>query len=175
MAAITHSPLGLAHTAAAVVALGSGAWVLATAKGTRAHVRVGWVYVACMLWVDGSALAIRHLTGRFNFFHALAAISLAMVVGGVAQVVFRGRIRRWLWRHYQYMSWSYAGLVAGAVNEAFARVAPLRAFSVATGGRAVVAASAAVVAAAGILIFANQRRLVGTFDGTAETRGANSK
>ena len=99
MAALAYSPAGIAHAGGAVLALGSGAWVLLTRKGTVAHVRVGWVYVASMVWVNGSALTIRHLTGRFNFFHALAVLSLVMVLGGVAQVVYRRRLRRWLWRH----------------------------------------------------------------------------
>jgi uncharacterized membrane protein len=162
-----YSPFGVAHAAAAALALLGGAYVLATRKGTRTHVRAGWVYVACMLYVNVSALAIRHLTGRFNFFHALALVSLAMVLGGVAQVVFRRRIRRWAWRHYQYMCWPYAGLVAGAVNEAFARVPPLRHLSESAGGVPVLAASATVLAAAAALIFANQCRILSPFQPVA--------
>src|SRR4051794_16529617 len=108
MTALVYSAAGVAHAGGAVLAIGSGAWVLLTRKGTAAHVRVGWVYVVLMVWVNGSAITIRHLTGRYNFFHILAVVSLAMVLGGVAQVVYRRRIRRWLWRHYQYMCWSYA-------------------------------------------------------------------
>jgi uncharacterized membrane protein len=158
-----YSFTGISHAAGAVAALVSGAWVLLTRKGTTAHRRVGWVYVCCMIWVNASAMAIRHLTGRFNFFHALAAISLVMVVMGVAQAIYRARFRRWLWRHYQYMCWSYAGLVAGAVNEACVRVPGLREFSASTGNRLAVIASAVVIGVAAALIFGNQRRVLGTF------------
>jgi hypothetical protein len=130
------------------------------------------VYVACLVWVDGSALTIRRLTGRFNLFHALAVLSLVMVVGGVAQVVLRRKIRRWLWRHYQYMSWSYAGLVAGAVNEALVRVPRLRDFYARAGGWVAVAASAAVVAGAAALIFGNQRRSLAAVGGVAGASAA---
>ena len=164
MAPVRYSPVGVAHLASAVVALGSGAWVLLAAKGTRLHVRVGWAYVGSIVFVDVSALAIRHLTGGFNFFHALALLSLLMVVGGVAQVHYRRRLKRWLWRHYQYMCWSYAALLAGAVNEATTRVPALRALSAASRGWLPVLGSAAVIGAAAVLIFANQQRLLATFE-----------
>jgi hypothetical protein len=120
------------------------------------------------VFVDLSALAIRHLTGRFNLFHALALLSLGMVLGGVAQVRYRRRLRRWLWRHYQYMCWSYAALVAGAVNEATTRVPALRHLSASTRGGLPVLDSAAVIGAAAAVIFAHQPRLLATFDPSAE-------
>ena len=166
MTPLTYSPIGIAHAIAATAALVSGAWVLVTPKGTSAHRRVGWVYVASMVWVNISALTIRHLTGRYNFFHVLAAVSLTMVVGGVAQSVYRARLRRWLWRHYQYMSWSYAGLVAGAANEACVRLPGLREYSASTGNRLAVLGSAVVIGVAAALILANQRRLVTRFERT---------
>ena len=98
MPSAPYSALGLAHAAAAVLALAAGTWIFLDPKGTARHRRVGWVYVASMTWVDASSFAIRHLTGRLNLFHALAAFSLVMVIGGVAQVVLRRHIRRWLWR-----------------------------------------------------------------------------
>jgi uncharacterized membrane protein len=158
-----YSLTGIAHAGAAMAALLSGAWILLTRKGTTTHHRMGWVYVACMVWVNVSALEIRHLTGRFNFFHALAAISLVMVTAGAAQAVYRTRFRRWLWRHYQYMCWSYAGLAAGAVNEACVRVPGLREFSASTGNGLAVLGSAVVIGTAAALIFGNQRRMLGGF------------
>src|SRR5690349_2876542 len=158
-----YSPFGLAHAAAACVALASGAWIFATPKGTPRHVRFGWLYVAAMLFVDGSALAIRRLTGRFNLFHALAAISLAMVLGGVAQVVWRLRIRRWLWRHYQYMCWSYVGLLAATANEACVRIPALAALSARTRGTLPLFASAAIVGGAALVIFRRQTQILTRF------------
>ena len=51
------------------------------------------VKVVCVLWVGGSALAIRHLTRRYNFFHALAVLSLVMVVGNVRRCAIGVMIR----------------------------------------------------------------------------------
>ena len=53
------------------------AWVLLTRKGTMAHRRVGWNYVACMLWLNVSALEIRPLTGRYSFLSSVAVIAAA--------------------------------------------------------------------------------------------------
>jgi len=75
-----------------------------------------------MVGVNATALCIYQLTGRFNLFHALALASLAMVGVGLAQVVRRPRPRNWLWRHYQYMCWSFVGLLAATNNEAFVRI-----------------------------------------------------
>jgi uncharacterized membrane protein len=155
-----YSAFGLAHAAAGAAALVLGLLVFLGRKGTARHRRLGWAYVGCMAWVDGSALALRHLTGRFNLFHALAAASLAMVAGGVAQPLRRRRIRRWLWRHYQYMCWSYVGLVAATANELCVRVPAAKSLTARTAGFLPVAASAAIVAAAAVLIFANQRRTI---------------
>ena len=48
--------------------------------------------------------------------------SLATDAAGVVQVLGRRWWRRWLWRHYQYMAWSYVELLTATINEGFARV-----------------------------------------------------
>ena len=114
--------LGAFHTACGALALLLGVWIFLTEKGTRRHLRIGWAYVGSMACLNGSALVIYRLTGGFNMFHALAIFSLTTVGIGVAQVRWRYRPPNWLWRHYQYMSWSYVGLLAATCNEAFVRV-----------------------------------------------------
>jgi uncharacterized membrane protein len=116
------SPIGIVHTVCGTLALIFGTIIFLLPKGTRRHIRLGWIYVASMVGVNGTALAIYELTGRFNLFHALALASLAMVVIGLAQVVPRRRPRKWLWRHYQYMCWSFVGLLAATNNGAFVRL-----------------------------------------------------
>src|SRR4029078_6180974 len=95
-------------------------------KGTRTHVRVGWGYAACMGGVNGTALCVYRLTRHLNLFHAPAVASLGTVAGGLAQVARRPRPRNWAWRHYQYMCWSFVGLLAATDNEAFVRIPALR-------------------------------------------------
>src|SRR5262249_51078971 len=101
--------LGVVHTFLGAVSLILGGLIFLRTKGTRAHVRVGWVYFGSIVSVNVSSLFIYQLTGTFNVFHVMAIVSLVMTVSGVLQVRFRSRLRNWLRRHYQYMSWSYVG------------------------------------------------------------------
>src|SRR5690349_7876321 len=121
-----YNTLGLLHAASGALALLLGATIFLRRKGTTAHIRIGWTYTASMLFLNISALSIYHLTGRFNLFHVLALLSLGTLGVGIAQVIARRRWRNWLWRHYQYMSWSYVGLLAATCNEAFVRVPALQ-------------------------------------------------
>src|SRR5690349_3962326 len=116
------STIGIVHTACGALALLLGSVIFLRPKGTRAHIRIGWAYAGSMTAVNATALCIYRLTGRFNLFHALALASLGMLAAGLAQVVPRRRPRNWLWRHYQYMCWSFVGLLAATNNEAFVRV-----------------------------------------------------
>jgi uncharacterized membrane protein len=161
------SLLGILHTGCGVLALLLGAWIFLAWKGTRAHVLAGWAYVASMACLNGSALGLYHLTGGFNVFHALAVFSLAMVAAGVVQALGRRRWRRWLWRHYQYMAWSYVGLLAATCNEAFVRVPPLQRLAAGTAGSLPLLVMAALVAASGVVIFTLQRRVLARYGGGA--------
>jgi uncharacterized membrane protein len=127
--------LGWTHTVAAVAALVAGAAVLLTRKGTRRHRQLGWAYVVSMLLLNGTALLIYRLFGRFGPFHAGAVFSFVTVVAGTAAAVGARRARarrdavgraRALERHYQWMTWSYVGLAAAAVSEIATRMPALR-------------------------------------------------
>lgn len=127
--------IGLIHTVTALTALVAGAAVLLTRKGTRRHRQLGWTYVVSMLLLNGSALLIYRLTGRFGPFHVGAIFSIVTVVAGTAAALGARRARahrsavdraRALERHYQWMTWSYVGLLAAAVSEIATRVPALR-------------------------------------------------
>jgi len=127
--------LGWTHTIAAVAALVTGAAVLLTRKGTRRHRQLGWAYVVSMLLLNGTALLIYRLFGRFGPFHVGAVFSFVTVVAGAVAAIGARRARgrrdaversRALRRHYQWMTWSYVGLAAAAVSETATRVPALR-------------------------------------------------
>ncbi len=127
--------LGWTHTIAAATALAAGAAVLLTRKGTRRHRQLGWAYVVSMLLLNGTALMIYRLFGRFGPFHAGAVFSFVTVVAGTAAALGARRARgrrdparraRAIERHYQWMTWSYVGLAAAAVSEIATRVPALR-------------------------------------------------
>ncbi|HEX8320985.1 DUF2306 domain-containing protein [Longimicrobium sp.] len=127
--------LGWVHTIAASTALVAGAAVLLTRKGTRRHRQLGWVYVVSMLLLNGTALLIYRLFGRFGPFHVGAIFSFITVVAGTVAALGARRARarrdpvaraRALERHYQWMTWSYVGLAAAAVSEIATRMPALR-------------------------------------------------
>jgi uncharacterized membrane protein len=113
--------LGLFHTICALLALASGAAVLLRRKGTRSHRRLGWLYVASMLALNGTALMIYRLFGGFGPFHVAAVASLVTVAAGTV-TAYRRRPANWVERHYAWMTWSYVGLWAAAVAEVGTRV-----------------------------------------------------
>jgi uncharacterized membrane protein len=157
------SPIGIVHTSCGVLALVFGTTILLLSKGTRTHVRVGWAYVVCMAGVNATALCIYQLTGHFNLFHALALGSLVMVVVGLGQVVPRRRPRNWLWRHYQYMCWSFVGLLAATNNEAFVRVPVLQRLTTQTLPALPLLTTAALVGVCAVVIVRRQTAILARY------------
>jgi uncharacterized membrane protein len=152
--------IGILHTCCATLALVLGAVILLTRKGTVVHVRLGWVYLLSMTTMNLLALFIYRITGGLNVFHIIAIISLAMIVAVMVQIAMRGKLRRWLWRHYQYVTWSYVSLLAGASNEAFVHIQFMRRLAATWGKGLPLVASAVIVAASAWIIFRCQRSIL---------------
>ena len=151
--------LSLVHTLCGAICLVLGAFVFFNRKGNRIHRLVGTIYVISMVALNVTALCIYHLTGRFNLFHVFAILILAMVFVGWAQVVFRHRLKSWFYRHYTYMCWSYAGLVAATSNEAFVRVPVLKAVVQHKGNWVILATQAIIVGVCAVVVSRNRTRL----------------
>jgi uncharacterized membrane protein len=147
--------LSNAHIVLSIVSLVLGAFVLLNTKGTRQHRWVGAVYCISMAGLNVAAFGIYNLTGHFNLFHFTAILSLAMVVVGWAQVLFRRRLHNWLYRHYVYMCWSYVALVAASFNEGFVRLTPLKVLVHRTGNWIIIITQIVLLCAAALFI---QRR-----------------
>jgi uncharacterized membrane protein len=122
----TDGVVGQSHLLTALVALGSGAWVLWARKGTRIHVFSGYIYVVSMVLLNGTALAKYDLTGGFNMFHAGAIGSLLTLTAAfAAAMTYRmTRDRRAIAAHGHLMIWSYFGLFAALVAEVVTRAVP---------------------------------------------------
>ncbi len=116
---------GLVHVVAAVVAVAAGAMALAAPKGLRRHVLAGRTYTGSMLVLNIAALVTYEETGGPGIFHALAIVSLATLVAGLAQ--FRpGRTRDTAAtaRHAIFMAWSYVGLISAGASQLAAGITP---------------------------------------------------
>lgn len=113
--------LGLTHTVAATAALLLGPAVFFRRKGDRTHRRIGYAYVAGMVTLNVTALAIYDLFGRWGPFHYAALASLATLAMGIVPAI-RRKPANWQHWHYFGMSWSYAGLLAAGVSETLTRL-----------------------------------------------------
>lgn len=110
------------HIGSAISALIFGLCVFFTRKGTRLHKQLGYAYFFNMLTLNLSALFIYRLTGHFGPFHGAALASLLTLFAGFIAVYLRLPHGRWLELHYEFMNWSYVGLVAAGVSEAATRL-----------------------------------------------------
>ncbi len=117
---LTHSSTGLIHLASAVVAVLAGTLVLAQTKGTRVHRRWGYVYVAAMLVLNGTAFGIYRLFGGWGIFHYAATLSLLSLAMGFLPALLR--MQGWKRWHVAGMYWSVIGLYAALVSEIVTRI-----------------------------------------------------
>lgn len=122
------SLLGWLHTSLSVGALVAGAIVLLDRKGTSRHRSIGKIYVLLLSLVSVTALGI-YRQGPFWFPHWFAVAALVTVAVGFLCAHFKRPDRIWLPGHLTSMVVSYWLLIGGGVNEAFLRVAVLRALA----------------------------------------------
>jgi uncharacterized membrane protein len=146
--------LAAGHVLAAVSALGAGAAVLVSPKGTRAHRVIGTVYVLSLVLVNVAALSL-HRESSFGVFHALAVISLVTIAVGVSPLLTGRRSAVVIATHAYCMTWSYAGLVAAGCGQLTVAVGPDAA------PWPVPAAIATVLSASGVVIFGRVPSTVG--------------
>lgn len=144
---ITHSPTGAIHLSVSLLAMASGLYVFLNPKGTAKHKAIGYVYVASMILVNATALMIYHLTNRFNALHFFAIVGLLTVLAGVAPAMLKKPRVSWASLHYQFMSWSYVGLISAFGAELSVRL-PKKPFWAMVG-----ISSAAISAIGGVIIF----------------------
>jgi uncharacterized membrane protein len=96
--------------------------IFTIAKGTGLHRVIGYIYVLSMLGLNLTALTIYRLFGGFGPFHVLAIISLITLAAGFIPAFTKRPKQIWLYRHYEWILWSYVGLVAAAASEVLTRV-----------------------------------------------------
>ncbi|OEK06940.1 DUF2306 domain-containing protein [Roseivirga misakiensis] len=115
------SNVGLVHLISALVAVITGVFVLIVRKGTKQHVKIGYVYVASMLVLNVTAFMTYRLFGGFGIFHYAAIASTLTLIGGMIPVIQRKK-KGWIYRHFSFMYWSVIGLYAAFASEALTRI-----------------------------------------------------
>lgn len=151
-----HSPTGVIHLTAALLAILFGTLTFFTTKGSRQHKQVGYAYVAAMFAVNGTAFLIYDLYGKFGPFHGAAIWSSGSIVAGMVPVLIkRPGNGKWLSLHYYFMNWSVVGLYAAFWAETLVRFFPIKQF-----WPVVLGATLGTVLIGGILIRRHQARFV---------------
>ncbi|MAL08560.1 MAG: hypothetical protein CMF74_02705 [Maricaulis sp.] len=126
---IIHDIWGAMHTAAAFIALATGAMVLLRPKAGRQHKLTGYTYFIAfwVLILAGLPMARDGITA----FHWLSLISAGSLIAGLWMILASKRARtakgraQLVFGHYKFMAWSYVGLVAAGVSQLATRYAVL--------------------------------------------------
>lgn len=151
-----HSPTGIVHLTAALLAMVFGTLTFYTNKGSRRHRQIGYAYVVAMVAVNITAFQIYVLFGKFGPFHGAAVWSSLSIMAGMVPVLLkRPGNGKWLRLHYYFMNWSVVGLYAAFWAETLVRFFPMRQF-----WPVVVVATLGTTVLGGILIRRNQARLL---------------
>lgn len=111
------APLGIVHLTLAIAALGIGASILLSRKGTPTHKIHGRAFAAAMLTSNIVALAIYRDADRLGVFHFLAIISIASIILAIVLIRLPNQNRARILIHGQLMTWSYAGVVAAGLGQ----------------------------------------------------------
>jgi uncharacterized membrane protein len=122
MSAIVYSSTGTIHLIAAIISLITGTAVLALKKGTKIHIKMGYLYIASMIIVNITAFMIYRLFGSFGIFHYAALLSLATVIAGSVPAIWRIPQHSWITLHFSFMYWSVWGLYAAFAAEVLTRI-----------------------------------------------------
>ncbi len=163
----TFDTIGLIHFISAIGAMIFGIIPLMLEKGSRLHVRFGYIYVALMLILNISAFFIYKVLGTFGPFHVAAVISLLTLLGGIIPAVRKKPKKKWLEYHYEFMNWSVVGLYAAFWSETLTRFFPFSGFWI-----VVATATAITVAAGAYLIKSKKKQILGRFNYYADRKAA---
>ncbi len=114
--------VGLIHLLASLLALLFGTLVLAKRKGTRWHMKAGYLYVISMIVLLVSSFMLYNLFGRFGVFHYASILSSITLIMGMFPVI--KKVENWVVHHFSWMYWSIIGLYAAFLSEVFTRILP---------------------------------------------------
>jgi uncharacterized membrane protein len=117
-----QSTEGLVHFIAGVLALITGTLVLSLKKGTKLHIRIGYIYVISMIVLLLSSFMIYRLFNGWGIFHYASIISFISLLVGIFPAIFLRHQSYWLRLHFTGMFWSVIGLWAAFVAEMSVRI-----------------------------------------------------
>ncbi len=122
MANLFGDTYGFIHLIASLLALITGFMVLVMKKGTKSHVKVGYIYVLSMALLIATSFMIYRLFNGWGIFHYTSIISLITIALGMIPIWTKKPVNSWKYLHFSFMYWSVVGLYAAFAAEILTRI-----------------------------------------------------
>ncbi|MFC2185668.1 DUF2306 domain-containing protein [Fulvivirgaceae bacterium LMO-SS25] len=122
MANLFGDTYGFIHLIASLLALITGFMVLVMKKGTKSHVKVGYIYVLSMALLIATSFMIYRLFNGWGIFHYTSIISLITIALGMISIWTKKPVNSWKYLHFSFMYWSVVGLYAAFAAEILTRI-----------------------------------------------------
>lgn len=119
---LIKNEIGLVHFIASVLALIFGSAVLFMTKGSKTHIRTGYLYVVSMVVLLVTAFMLYNLFGKWGIFHYFAVLSSTTLLLGMVPIFLRNQFKNWAYLHFSFMYWSVIGLYGALVSELMTRI-----------------------------------------------------
>jgi len=129
--------IGLIHLISSCLALLFGTFILISKKGTRQHLKIGYLYVISMGILILTAFMIYRLFNDWGIFHYTTLLSLITIALGMIPIWIKKPVNKWKYLHFSFMYWSVIGLYAAFAAEILVRIPKTPFFGmvgIATGG-----------------------------------------
>ncbi len=117
-----HDGLGLLHLIASALAMIFGLLVIVKKKGTKQHVRLGYLYFCSMVILLSTSFLIYRLFNKFGLFHYMSVLTVVVMALGMFPIWFRWPNKNWKMMHYNFMYWSVVALYEALAAELLTRI-----------------------------------------------------
>lgn len=119
---IAGDEIGLIHLISSCLALIFGTYILVAKKGTKLHIKIGYLYVISMGILICTAFMIYRLFNGWGIFHYTTLVSLISIVLGMVPIWTKKPKNNWKHLHFTFMYWSVIGLYAAFAAETLVRI-----------------------------------------------------
>jgi len=119
---IVGDEIGLIHLISSCLALIFGTYILLAKKGTKLHIKIGYLYVISMGILICTAFMIYRLFNGWGIFHYTTLVSLISIVLGMVPIWTKKPKNNWKYLHFTFMYWSVIGLYAAFAAETLVRI-----------------------------------------------------
>jgi len=119
---LVGNEIGLIHLISSCLALLFGTYILISKKGTKQHVKIGYLYVISMGILILTAFMIYRLFNGWGIFHYTSLLSLVTIALGMIPIWIKKPVNKWKYLHFSFMYWSVIGLYAAFAAEILTRI-----------------------------------------------------